>query len=108
MSVPTNDSAKIGLVSEIKIVSSRMNLSATSGHAERVDLNMLQNRNHPSQFRWLMHKVHSMLSLAVRKTTVLCSVRNCARANLQLQHCQVSMCVSCVFEVLLPDTPEVL
>ena len=70
MSVPTNDSAKIGLVSEIKIVSSRMNLSATSGHAERVDLNMLQNRNHPSQFRWLMHKVHSMLSLAVRKTTV--------------------------------------
>ena len=45
-----------------------MNLFGTIGR--RFDPGRLDNRNQLSHFRWLMHKVRSMLSLASHKTTV--------------------------------------
>ena len=62
LSVPTIDSAKIGLAFE-----SVMNLSGTVGHA---DPKVLQKENHVSHFRSWMQIDRSMLSLAFHKTTV--------------------------------------
>ena len=56
-----------------------------------------EHRNDPSQFRWT--QVRSMPSLVVHQNHSRCSVRNCARANLQLQHNQWR-CALCSYRVL--------
>ena len=70
VNAPTSDSARIGLAVETTIVLSLMNLSRTSGHADRVDPKVLHHRNHLSHVHWWMHEARSMLSLVVHKTTV--------------------------------------
>ena len=51
-SVPTYDVAKIGLAFETTTVLSLVNLSGKIAHADRVDPNMLHNRNHLNHGRW--------------------------------------------------------
>ena len=88
LELPTDDFAKIGKAFETTIVLSLMELSGTSG---LTDPSMLHKRNRLSRFRSLMHKVHSMLSLEVQKTTVCVWFELCMNQS-PAQKSQMSMC----------------
>ena len=68
-----------------------MNLSGTTGHADRVDAKLLHNRNHLSRFRCFMHEVGSVLSLVIHKTELFVLVLNVHeptfRSNIVVSRC---------------------